>query len=675
MKVYVSKLTLEGAALDGENPLPIFRDRNHHKKVVEDGTLKPEQKQYLGNETGERILPYRIQDRYSRDRKPMVLKTILIENDILQAVFLPDYGGRLYSLKDKRTGREILYKNPVFQPANLAILNAWFSGGIEWNVGQVGHTFTTCSPVHAAKLRDEDGNEFLRIFEYERCKNVFWHLDFHLPKGSDKLFVYVRIINDNNKPVPMYWWTNIAVEETPRARVFSSTSDVIYMDQVLKGFGAAEMPDLPTVPGVDASYPMKIPFASEYFFQTPEHVKSPWEAVAYEDGKLFYERSTPLLRYRKMFCWGNHTGGRRWCDFLSRPGEGNYIEVQGGLAPTQIHGMEMPANTTWDFTQIIGMSDVNTELSHQDSWDNACNYINGHVDKCICEAEVFKIHRQLQATASRVPEEVLNVGSGWGALERSRREKKEGRKIPLGFTFSDNSLGACQHPWLILLREGHLPDSDVKDIPLSWMVQDEWMNLIEESLENKECQSWDTYMHYGVMLYENGIEEKAVDVWERSLEIKPSSWVYRNLAQTMKLKGENEKALCLMEKAFMVSDRFPDKAFAEEYLSLLILYCQYDKAWNIYESLPSHFRGSDRIRIIMGAAALELGKEEFLEQLFDTEFAVIREGEVLVLELWYKYNAMKFAEENNVKLTDELLLEVKKKYQPPRNLDFRIINP
>src|SRR5690606_18391787 len=134
-------------------------------------TLSEEQQELLGYETGERYLPYRIQDRYTRDRQEITLKTIILENENLQAVFFPEYGGRLYSLHDKRTGQEILYKNPVFQPANLAILNAWFSGGIEWNIGQLGHTFTTSSPLHAAKLHDDEGNAFLRMYEYERCKN------------------------------------------------------------------------------------------------------------------------------------------------------------------------------------------------------------------------------------------------------------------------------------------------------------------------------------------------------------------------------------------------------------------------------------------------------------------------------------------------------------------------
>ncbi|HAZ18624.1 MAG TPA: DUF5107 domain-containing protein, partial [Clostridiales bacterium] len=75
-----------------------------------------------------------------------------------------------------------------------------------------------------AKMNDNKGNEFLRVYEYERCKGLFWHLDFHLPKGSELLYAYVRIVNMKNETVPMYWWTNIAVRETEKTRLFSNTS-------------------------------------------------------------------------------------------------------------------------------------------------------------------------------------------------------------------------------------------------------------------------------------------------------------------------------------------------------------------------------------------------------------------------------------------------------------------
>lgn len=99
MSVVISTLALEGALLEGENPLPMFRNRDHHTKVGDNGTLTPELRQQLGKHTGGRYLPYRMQDRYTRERKPIVMKSIVLENDVLKAVFLPEYGGDSTRLK------------------------------------------------------------------------------------------------------------------------------------------------------------------------------------------------------------------------------------------------------------------------------------------------------------------------------------------------------------------------------------------------------------------------------------------------------------------------------------------------------------------------------------------------------------------------------------------------
>ena len=129
----------------------------------------------------------------------------------MRATFLSELGGRLYSLFDKENQQELLFTNPILQFANLSILNAWFSGGIEWNMGQYGHTFGTCSPVHVAKLIDETGNEFIRIYDYERTRNFYWAIDCHLPTGAKNLRVHVRIINDRAEMTPMYWLSLIHI--------------------------------------------------------------------------------------------------------------------------------------------------------------------------------------------------------------------------------------------------------------------------------------------------------------------------------------------------------------------------------------------------------------------------------------------------------------------------------
>ena len=91
--------------------------------------------------------PYRMQDMYTRELHDTEFIMPVLENDYLKATFMPDYGGKLWSLYDKVAGRELLMANPVVRPCNLAIRNAWTSGGVEWNCGFLGHHPYTCSRI------------------------------------------------------------------------------------------------------------------------------------------------------------------------------------------------------------------------------------------------------------------------------------------------------------------------------------------------------------------------------------------------------------------------------------------------------------------------------------------------------------------------------------------------
>ena len=88
-------------------------------------------------------LPYRLCDSYdragSRRTRNATLPTIRYSSGALKAVFYPTVGGKLASLKVGH--RELLFDNPVLQPGNLGRLNAWTSGGIEWN-----WSVTPCNP-------------------------------------------------------------------------------------------------------------------------------------------------------------------------------------------------------------------------------------------------------------------------------------------------------------------------------------------------------------------------------------------------------------------------------------------------------------------------------------------------------------------------------------------------
>ena len=163
------KYYMPAARLGVDNTLPDIHVNNYIRaKIDVSERVSGDDAKYIGKGTISTLIPYSIQDGYSRERDLRGLDAAILENEYIKAVFLTEIGGRLWSLYDKKRGVELLYKNDVFQPANLALRNAWFSGGVEWNVGIKGHNPLTCSPLFAQKLVNKNGEPVLRMYEYER---------------------------------------------------------------------------------------------------------------------------------------------------------------------------------------------------------------------------------------------------------------------------------------------------------------------------------------------------------------------------------------------------------------------------------------------------------------------------------------------------------------------------
>jgi hypothetical protein len=170
--------SMPSADLGSENPFPpLSSNQELHIAQSVDPTVPDEIRQNMIYGHVPNILPYALQDGYNRERKPRDFRAAVLENNVLRATFLLELGGRLWSLYHKPSGRELLYVNPVFQPANLALRNAWFSGGVEWNIGTIGHSPFTCAPLFAARVDGPDGTPVLRMYEWERIRQVTYQID------------------------------------------------------------------------------------------------------------------------------------------------------------------------------------------------------------------------------------------------------------------------------------------------------------------------------------------------------------------------------------------------------------------------------------------------------------------------------------------------------------------
>ncbi|MEU3962423.1 DUF5107 domain-containing protein [Streptomyces buecherae] len=657
-------LTLPAAALGPENPLPALRplDEVHQ---IDDHTragLPDQMARQVAYEPLRSILPTRLRDAYTRDRVPTELDAIVIENDRLRATVLPGLGGRVASLFHKPTERELLYRNPVLQPADFALNGAWFSGGIEWNIGATGHTTLSCAPVHAATVPAPDGSggRMLRLWEWERLRDLPFQVDLWLPDGSDFLYVGVRVRNPHPHPAPVYWWSNIAVPETEHTRVLAPAEAAYH-------FGYQR--DLRRVPvprwrGVDHTYPLRGTHAADYFYDVPAGARR-WIAALDGDGHGLAHTSTDLLRGRKLFLWGAGSGGRRWQDWLTEPGTGGYAEIQAGLARTQLEHVRLGAEEDFSWLEAYGPLSADPTTVHGDDWAMARGVVAERLARALPRADVEAAYQAWLPSADTEPDEVLASGSGWGALEVERA----GYTLP-GTPFAPVSLGADQQPWRELLRTGALPAPEPATPPGTSLVSRPWRELLETADADVLVDPHLKY-HLGVAQWHEGDRSQAVRSWERAIEI--SDWwpVLRCLAVADQTDGHPHRAADRWLAAFHGAvrewrERYGDggegsataadrEAGAEgggeggaewraalaglgrETVTALLAVGRAAQARDVLAALPAAVRARGRFVLLTAQVLVADGDAAGARALFDAGFEVddLREGDETLSDTWF----------------------------------------
>ncbi len=570
------------------------------------------------------LMPYLLQNGYTRSRESGTLRTAVLDNGILRATVALELGGRLWSLVDLRTGRELLYRNPVLQPANLALRNAWFAGGVEWNIGTRGHSPTTCSPLHAARVDGPDGVPVLRMWEYERMRGTVFQIDLWLPAGADALRVHVRIRNTTADTVGVYWWSNTAVAEevrvlAPADRAFCTSYD-----------GSVRVRPIPELDGVDRSYPLRNQHAADYFFDTAGAAR-PWIAAIDSTGAGLAQTSTARLAGRKLFVWGQSTGGRHWVDWLS-PGHRGYAEIQAGLAATQYEHLPLPAGAAWSWLETYGPVQVDPDGAYG-TWPDAVRLVGDQLAGSLPPAALDAELADAVEWADRAPVESLSVGTGWGALERHRRAAVgETWCDEAGTPFAETTLGVEQQHWLRLLADGALPDSDPADPPLSYVggggSDADWADRLAE------LPGWRAAYHRAVLAHQGGDHDAAAAGYRESLAAAESAWALRGLALLDRAAGRVGSAADQLLRAGRLA---PDSwQLATETGEALLAADRPSDALSFVDTLPAAVRGHGRLRLLEVRAALAAGIPQRARDLLRAGLTVadVREGEVSLAALW-----------------------------------------
>ena len=515
------------------------------------GELAEDEELFINYGNINHTLPYTSLDTYDHSEEVQPFEAVVLENDHLKAVFIPSLGGRLWSLYDKDRGEDLVINNPVFRPCNLAVRNAWFCGGVEWNCGVRGHSPLTCDKVYAASYQRADGTPVLRLYAFERIRAITFQMDFFLPEDSRFLFARMRLVNGMPEVTPIYWWSTIAVKLEEGGRVIVPADDT-YVNQGTKPVFKAK---LPYVEDFDASYPTLHKVATDHFYKLRADSRK-YEAYVLKDGHGMIHASTRRLKGRKLFVWGSSAGGQNWQKLLTNE-EGwkqPYLEIQAGLACTQNESLPFPPNSAWEWLEAYGAVSIEPEKVHG-SFEDAKKNMTAWLDEALPESFMDGFLKETHADATGEAE-VRCKGHPWGELDNRIKDALGYRRIAPYLDFGE--LEDEQKIWADFLETGKLAEPDPSLPPVSFMTQNLWADLLKKAVKGADKDNWYAWYHLGICAFAADDHERAKEYFLRSLDLAESTWGYHGLANCCFALSENEEGAAALEKAFFMNpDNLP----------------------------------------------------------------------------------------------------------------------
>lgn len=524
--------------------------------------------------------PYRQLNTYSRKLELQDTKTAVLENNFIKAVFLPELGGRLWTLIDKKTGTNLLYTNDVIRFSNLAVRNAWFSGGVEWNIGVIGHSPLTTEQLFTAALKNENDVPVLRMYAYERIREVEYQMDFWLGEMDTLLNCRMRIVNHSKDVIPMYWWSNMAVPEYEGGRIVVPANEAYTVENwnVYKT-------QIPFVHGNDISLYESIPDQIDYFFDIPEE-NPKFIANVNKDGYGLLHVSTKRLRSRKLFSWGHNKGSDRWQAFLTKDA-GRYIEIQAGLGKTQYGCIPMAPHTAWEWIEQYGAIQLSAPNS---SFESLQKEATAHVYNHVSPARLETLLKETKKTAL-TPGKVVYKGSEYGALKNLESDFSGGRRLSEHLNF-----GKCTEEyssvWADFLKTGALPKKDAASVPEDFQCSPVFYQALKEAVCKSEKDNWYAHYQLGLMYWYYGHISRAKKELITSEELQSNPWSCHALG----ILNHDDPAAAVNYIKHGLSMRNFDLTYVKEAFQQFLILNSGQELLDAYSELPEEIKLDSRIK-------------------------------------------------------------------------------
>ena len=532
------------------------------------------------------VYPYAMNDNPTHVKVDSTHKALYLENDYLKICVLPDIGGRLFYATDKTDGYEIFYRQSVIKPANVGMLGAWISGGVEWNVFH-HHRATSQYPVDYKLVDNGNGSKTIWVGEVERRHRMSWAIGLTL--YSDKSYIEVtgRFFNNAQDRNSMLHWNNVATHVNENYQIiFPENTDFgtyHHKNSFLRWPVAdAEYCGNPDYAGKDISWWKNLPAltgGSVFVYDLQDDFIGGYDHG--KDAGTMLAADHNINKGGKFWAWGPMNYGHEWdCKTLT-DSDGAYVELMtGAYSDNQPDYCWINPHETKEFTAywygIRNLRHVNR--------GNALATVNMDVDPS------GDIHIAANVTQIRPAAKITVTGSGGKVLYESTayiapdkpfaddfkakpEDVKDPSEVTLTLTSRENEELISYHPYR-LDRTKPLPepvkplDPDPKSIDnIEELYYIGMRNLqfhqahVDPNIYFKEALRRDPYdvrcnTQLGIFCRMNGDYDKAKHYLRRSLKRQTSSYTrpadgesMYNLGLVLKAEGNYDAAIDTLYRA------------------------------------------------------------------------------------------------------------------------------
>ena len=298
---------------------------------LEKNPLFIEKRAYQGS-TG-KVYPVPICESIGEEKEDVSYRAVILENEYLYVMVLPELGGRIQRALDKTNNYDFIYYNRVIKPALVGLAGPWISGGIEFNWPQ-HHRPSTFMPVDYTLSQNPDGSASVTLGETDRIHGTKGNTVITLYPGRAYIEIRGRLFNPTDYPQTFLWWANPAVS------VNDSTYSVFPPDvNAVMDHGKRAVSTFPIATGeyYKADYSAGVDISRYKNIRLPTSymaAHSDFDFVGnFDEGRdagLLHVADHHISPGKKQWTWGCGDLGKTWDRNLTDE-DGPYIELMTGV--------------------------------------------------------------------------------------------------------------------------------------------------------------------------------------------------------------------------------------------------------------------------------------------------------------------------------------------------------